>query len=717
MSFIEELKRRNVFRVGIAYAVAAWVLLQMVDVIGDIIELPDWLGKAVLLAVVAGIIPVVFFAWAFELTPEGIKREKDVDRNQSITSQTGSKLNTVTLSLMAIAIGYLLLDKFYLADRIEGPAATAVELVAEPPEAISPSAPPEKTISRQSIAVLPFENRSKLEDDAFFVEGMHDDLLTNLARIGSLKVISRTSVGQYAGTTKSIPEIAQELGVATIMEGAVQRSGNTVRINVQLIDAQTDEHLWAEIFDRELTADNLFAIQSEISEEIAEALQATLTPEDKQRLNDRPTENLAAYEAYLRGRQLMARRISTDMDQAAVEFQKAVELDPDFALGWVAVAETSSLRTQYSSLDPVESLKIEQEVIEKALTIDDQLGEAYLSRTSILRFYDRNKEAEADFRKAIELSPSYATAYHWYAGFVLNYPSRLEEGLQLLNKAIELDPLAPVIKMQKAYALMQLGQYAETEALLRGVLQANPEFVSTYSAIAQLKRQTGQFDEAVEWQQKAILKDPGRMGLNMDLIWDYMNLGYPEGLQAVKLRMAEINDQNPMMAMADMMTNVYNGKYDAAMESARWMYEALGRPPSFNNVFAYIYNTQGKYAEAREALELGQPRFFDRSQWRSALDNTPEDGCLAGWLMLKTGDEELGMDLINLATQYIVSELPGYIEHAHRYDVASCYAALGEFDKAILVVFWVPGRARDDELKVARDDELKRSGTPPSCWT
>jgi TolB-like protein len=355
VSLFQELKRRNVFRVGIAYGVAAWVLLQLTDVLGEILELPEWGGKLILLLLVVGFIPALILAWAFELTPEGVKRESEVDRSQSVAPRTGRKLNGVILVLMTIGISYLLIDKFYISRHVFPPSA-AIEATQEnaQPET-EPVAKP--AVDSQSIAVLPFENRSRLEEDAFFVEGIHDDLLTNLARIGSLKVISRTSVNKYKETEKTIPEIAGELGVATVMEGAVQRSGNTVRINVQLIDANNDQHLWAEIFDRELTADNLFAIQSEISEKIASALQATLSPEEQERLNERPTQNLAAYDAYLRGRQLMARRNSQDLDQAAHEFERAVELDPEFALAWVSIAEVSSLQLSYSSLGLLESIE------------------------------------------------------------------------------------------------------------------------------------------------------------------------------------------------------------------------------------------------------------------------------------------------------------------------------------------------------------------------
>ncbi len=311
MSFFEELKRRNVFRVGLAYGVGAWILVQVGDILFENIGTPEWVMQTMLVLLGIGFFVAIFFAWAFEMTPDGVKREKDVDRSQSITLQTGKKLNTTILVMLALAVAYLLFDKFSATPvTVDADTVTSTETSTAAAEEAAPA------IDSRSIAVLPFTNRSKLEEDEFFVDGIHDDLLSKLARIGSLKVISRTSMMRFKDTEKPIPEIARELGVATIMEGAVQRSGNQIRINVQLINAVTDEHLWAEIFDREMTAENLFAIQSEISQKIAEALKATLSPEEQQLVNNRPTENLAAYNAFLRGRQLMARRNSEDLDHA-----------------------------------------------------------------------------------------------------------------------------------------------------------------------------------------------------------------------------------------------------------------------------------------------------------------------------------------------------------------------------------------------------------------
>jgi TolB-like protein len=684
MSFFEELKRRNVVRVGIAYAVAAWVLLQIFDVVGEILELPAWGGKLILVTLILGFVLALIFAWAYELTPEGVKREKDVDRSRSITPYTGRKLNALIFALMAIAIAYLLFDKFYLAPRLEEPAP---ELAVGTPQAPTPpgadQAAPQPAASRQSIAVLPFDNRSRVEDDAYFVDGIHDDLLTSLARIGSLKVISRTSVAQYRGTTKTIPQIAGELGVATVMEGAVQRAGNTVRINVQLIDAQTDEHLWAEIFDRELTADNLFAIQSEISEEIARALQATLSPEEQQRLNERPTDNLAAYNAYLRGRQLLARGTSADVDQAAAEFRRAVELDPEFALAWVGVSESASLQSQYSDLDWVEAMEISQEASDRALALDDQLGEAYLGRASVLAFYGRDDEAEAAYRKAIELSPGYAPAYQWFSGFLSQFPNRLAESVGLGKKALDLDPLSSVIRQSLAYRYITMGRYEEAERELDRLLELDPGFVSAFGAKALLASQRGQVYDQVHSLQRILEADPGRMGTYAQLIWAYLDLDYIEPLEDVRRKLLEINEEHPLIGLVDLFSGIYFGNYDGALESARWTYARVGRPAYLQRVIGYINAMKGDFPAARQAFEIAEPRFFDPEQWRAAIETLPEDACFAGILLLRTGDEELGQQLLERSVDYLQNELPRYIEHADRYDVESCLLALGRKEAAL----------------------------------
>ena len=310
---LAELKRRNVFRVGVAYAIVGWLLLEVASVILPALHLPDWALTLLVVFVVAGFPLALIVAWAFELTPEGFKRETAVDPAESITHVTGRKLDFAIIGLLAIVVIYFAVDKFVLE--------------AEPEQA--------SVVREKSIAVLPFANRSANQADAFFVDGIHDDILTHISRISALKVISRTSVMGYRDTTKNLKTIGEELGVATVLEGGVQRAGNHVRVNVQLIDAATDEHLWADTYDRRLTAANIFAIQTEIATAIADALRAALSPEEEDRLATIPTENLAAYEAYLLGRQRLVRYTAAALVEAVDYFQQAIELDPGFALAYV----------------------------------------------------------------------------------------------------------------------------------------------------------------------------------------------------------------------------------------------------------------------------------------------------------------------------------------------------------------------------------------------
>ena len=328
MNFLQELKRRNVVRVGIAYLVAGWLLVQAADLILDLMGVPDLVLRSLVVLLALGFIPVVIFAWAFEMTPEGIRKESEVDRTQSTTQVTAKKLDLITIGLLIAAIALVVVDRYIPGQPQNGSAQLASEEMDLPP------ADDDKAIQavEKSIAVLPFTNRSNAEDDLFFTDGIHDDLLTQLAKIHELKVISRTSVMEYRGTTKNMKEIGSELGVKTILEGGIQKVGNRVRINTQLIDVATDQHLWAETFDRELTAENIFDIQSEIAREVVRAVTIELTPEELESLTVVPTQNLEAYESFLRGREIYygVNYTAEKERQSQPWLEKAVQLDPEY---------------------------------------------------------------------------------------------------------------------------------------------------------------------------------------------------------------------------------------------------------------------------------------------------------------------------------------------------------------------------------------------------
>jgi TolB-like protein len=442
MSLFDELKRRNVFRVGIAYVVAAWVLLQLFDVIGEILELPEWGGKLILAMLVLGLFMALIFAWAFELTPEGVKRESEVDRSRSITPQTGRKLNAVIIVLMAVSIAYLLFDKFYLSERLErGTAVTPAPVSAEPAEPAEPE-PEAGAADLKSIAVLPFANRSNQADDLFFTDGIHDDLLTQLAKVHELTVISRTSVMEYRDSSKNLRDIGSELNVGTILEGGIQRVGDRVRINAQLIEVSTDRHLWAETFDRELTVENVFELQSEIARKIVEAVAVELSPEEERLLAEVPTQNLAAYEAYLRAKEIFysANYSRSQEEEARPYLERAIALDPDYAEAHTLLASIYG-QLYWRGIDTSEAhLDIYRQTIERAISLKPG------SPSALRALANYHYRVENDYQRSLQLlqqaldgAPSNVDL-HGDIGLSLRRLGRWEESIASFRRALELDP-------------------------------------------------------------------------------------------------------------------------------------------------------------------------------------------------------------------------------------------------------------------------------------
>jgi TolB-like protein/Tfp pilus assembly protein PilF len=680
MSFFDELKRRNVFKVGVAYLVSAWLLIQVVDILLDNIGAPAWVLQTLFVVLGVGFFITLFFAWAFEMTPDGVKREKDVDRSQSITPQTGKKLNNTILVLMALAIAYLLFDKFSTPAPAPVQDPGTSETVAE--ETPAPAAEP--VPERQSIAVLPFENRSNREEDQFFTDGIHDDLLTTIARIGSMKVISRTSVMEYKGTTKKIPEIAKELGVANILEGGIQRSGNQVRINVQLIDAETDEHLWAEIYDRELTAENLFTIQSEISKSIAGALQTTLSPQEQQRINRRPTDNLLAYDAYLRGRQLNATRNAEKLVQAVEEFNRAVELDPEFALAWVGLADATNLAVIYGTQDLNASVEIRENAIEQALKINDQLGEAYTSLGSLYDDINRPQDAELAWQKAIELSPNYATAYHWYANFLLQYPLRTQESVELATRASELDPRSMIIGSMLGAAYGRQGLFSLSERQFKKVVELYPDFAQGYQALVQLYTfMTGQFDKAMLASRHASeLNSGGVIELMLQAIL-YLEMGDLPAAENARRQIETISDQGWRLGWVDLMIAQARGNPQAAREAIQWLLPKVKSNTQFAQYTAMQSLVLGDVQNSRDIFVTVNPGWVDPEQWQSLINRYQWEACAFSWVLIHTGDEELGKQLLQQTTRFIDVDMSAVSEHVDGHSPEVCYLTAGDTGKAL----------------------------------
>ncbi|NND44686.1 MAG: hypothetical protein HKN58_05145 [Xanthomonadales bacterium] len=471
MSFFEELKRRNVVRVAVAYGVAAWVLLQVADLVLENIEAPPWVIQALMLVVLLGFVAAVVIAWAYEITPEGIKKEAEVDRSQSIVGQTGKKLDRIIIAFLVVAVGVLLVER-QVGQEPTGSSASRNVASAEPAGPVTesgPAAPAPTGLGRSAIAVLPFANRSLQEGDLFFTDGIHDDLLTQLAKIDDLKVISRTSVMEYRDTTKKISQIAEELGVAKILEGGVQRAGNRVRINAQLIDVATDEHLWAETFDREMTIDNIFDIQSEITRRIVAAVKGQLSAADEEALADSPTDNVEAYEAYLRARALSLRAdyVAENYIEAEPWAQQAVDLDPDFAEAWALLVE-----------------------------IHGQAVWQGWDRTP-----ERRAKAESALANALRLKPESPAVIAAEADFYYRFDEDYEKSLGYFEKAHEAAPGDARILVFKAITERRAGYWDQSITTFEQALELDP---SNSFIINQLIDTLGNMNE---WERVRYLAD------------------------------------------------------------------------------------------------------------------------------------------------------------------------------------------------------------------
>ncbi|MBI2201070.1 MAG: hypothetical protein HYU43_03925, partial [Armatimonadetes bacterium] len=380
----------------------------------------------------------------------------------------------VVLALTAV-IFFVMQQKPETKETAAGPTAQTEE---------QPSLTP-KFDGAKSLAVLPFANNSLAAENAgFFADGLHDDLLTQLTKIADLKVISRTSVMGYRDAPKPIRQIAQELGVRTVLEGAVQRAGDRIRVNVQLIDGRTDEHLWAETFDQVLNTTNVFEIQRQIATQIAAALQAKLSPEEQGRLAILPTRNIDAYELYLKAEQRLSRRTLDDMAAAADLFKEALNKDPQFALAYSGLAESAYLRNVYGGMDRKEMTAIARPALAQAFKLNDQIGEAWTVEGALRVLEENPAGAEQAFKRAIALNPNYAQAYHWYASLLHESSSRRDEAFRLTQRAKELDPLSPLLRANMAEALEGMGRMDEALVELKTAIEIDPNFEVAVNGLA-----------------------------------------------------------------------------------------------------------------------------------------------------------------------------------------------------------------------------------------
>ena len=435
MSFFEELKRRNVFRVGIAYAVSAWILLQIVDLVLENIAAPEWVMQVFMLAVAIGFPLALLFAWAFEMTPEGIKLEKDVDRSTSITEQTGQKMNRGIIIALAIAVVLLLIDRFR-PEAVQAPDP-AIAVTTQAVDSFLTEEPVPET-DEKSIAVLPFVDMSPDGDQAYFADGISEEILNVLVKTHSLKVAGRTSSFQFRGRNEDLRVIGDQLGVEHILEGSIRKANNRVRITAQLVKADDGFHLWSETYDRELT--DIFAIQDEIARSITDALAIELNLADaEQSLVSVSTGNMDASDRDLEARGLIAQRV--DFPRAIKLLNEATQLDPRFAEGWAANAQAHTLAPYYIGFPREKASDQAEAMALKALEINPDLSMAHSVLGDVYRDRFEWRKATDSYMRALTLNPDDIEANEQYAQMLWR-ASYFGEALKYSARAVELDPLS-----------------------------------------------------------------------------------------------------------------------------------------------------------------------------------------------------------------------------------------------------------------------------------
>ena len=641
MNLWSELRRRNVLRVAALYLVTAWLILQVTEVLSGLIGVPDWLGPVVLAMLVIGLPIVLVISWFFEITDSGISLDPgDADATRA-GGLTGRQLDFIIISILAAALIVFAMLTWW----------------------------PEAPVGN-SIAVMAFNNMSDDPAQEYFSDGISEEILGMLAQSPGLHVISRSSSFAFKGRSIALPTIARQLNVSHILEGSVRKAGNQVRISAQLIEARTDSHVWSKTYERELTAVNVFDIQTQIANSIADALNTVLTTGDKPEFRRTPTRNLQALEAFLLGKQQMALRSRRGLTRAAEYFGEAVELDTNYAAAWLGLADANLLLNYYGHIRLDDALRVAEPAVERALDLDSQLGAAYAS-LGLIRSLEGNVEgATSALSRAIALDPNDAKAYHWYGDVLIYGFGDPHAAIPVLQQARLLDPLSAIIVVTLGEAYSTSGNLAEGLRLYRKALEIDPEFLTAFRLLGMAYLSLGDFEKAASWFDEGARKGPDEFNALFGKAFLYRAVQDEENAVAIAHRLQSMVPGNNV----SLVTLVSFGRDREAIEigEADWpglscqdgpqvqrnnvfqamnlslAYERTGRvdcsqalldailalikergisPRAFGFLDAEIYARQGNLQQAlavlRASVEAGM-----RAQWIIQVEQSPHMGNL-----------------------------------------------------------------------------------------
>lgn len=555
MSFFAELKRRNVVRVAVVYLVASWLVMQITDVCVSLLELPAWTGKFIFLLLLVGFVPALVFSWAYEITPEGLKREKDVVRDASTTHLTAKRLDWVTIVLLVTTVMFVVADRFWLGDMLTKEGAGSVEetVVAAQTSAPAPQYPP------NSIAVLPFVNMSSDVEQEYFSDGIAEELLSLLARIPELQVIARTSSFAFKGKDVRIADVARELNVAHVLEGSVRKSGDRLRITAQLIRSADSTHVWSATYDR--TLDDVFAIQDEIAAAVVDELRVKLIGEASPQVE---ATNPEAYQLFLQSRHVKNRYARESYQQAEALLTEALAIDPGYAPAWVELGGTYLVQGDFGRpMD--EARELARAAYEKALAIEPDYAPAYSGLSLLARSEFDFTAAEQYLQEAMRLDSGSADSFSAAASLSRTF-GRFDRSVDFAQQAISRDPISPHQHLNRGYSSYYAGRLDEATSSFRKAISLRPDVFRAHYYLGRILLDQGASQEALVEMQS----EPGEMFRLAGLAMAHYALG---DMKASDQALAElIENWGAPMAFQIAEAHAFRGENDAALE---WLQKAF----------------------------------------------------------------------------------------------------------------------------------------------
>lgn len=661
--FLKELKRRNVFRVGAAYVVVAWLILQVIETVSEPLGLPEWTEAFFIVLLATGLPLVLLFAWAFELTPEGLKKTREVAKDESVTADTGKKLNYAIISILVVALGYFLWERQGLVEQSQ---PTAASTGGGPGEVV-------QTAGVASVAVLPFVNMSADPEQEYFSDGISEELLNLLAKIPDLRVPARTSSFQFKGQNLDIADVAKQLNVAHVLEGSVRKADVRIRVTAQLIEAETGYHLWSDTYDRELT--DIFAIQDEISASIVDALSDTLGIKAEAAPHVEAAANPDAYNAFLFAQHLIQKRTKPDIEAAITHYETAIQLDPDYApahaglgLAWRLLLAS---RATYGTLSLEASTSRALPHLERALELDPDLPEALGAMGLALDAQERYEEAISYYERALAINPSQTDIRNWYSD-ALSTMGRERDSVAEIERAYQLDPLSLLTMSNYAIKLVNMRQLDTVEPVLERLSQMDP--ARGASVMANILSQQGKIAEGAVEMFRGVDLDPSSLRLT--------------ALAAFTL--AEFNlydDALVLWPYPDRLLPIVNatGDVDYALELAQRQFEDDPTDPGNVEALAWAYYWSG---DTEQGLKNAQRYLDSLGDYRRAIDGTNRMFVFDAW---RNGDREAALQRIEPLEADVDNELEAGVDNPFVY-----------YSKAVFLFMRGETQASLDHLDMSR---------------